>query len=69
MSDDEQIDNEVISDSKSENLPRYCIGIDLGTTHCVAAFVDNDSDELSLTHELFLNRILEYVAIAHVTKG
>ncbi len=31
----------------------YSVGIDLGTTHCVASYVDNRSDELDLVHELF----------------
>ena len=33
--------------------PRYSIGIDLGTTHCVVSYVDNHSDTLSPTHDIF----------------
>lgn len=36
---------------KSES--RYSIGIDLGTTHSVFSFVDNQSDELELVHDIF----------------
>lgn len=40
-------------DSQQSTDARYSVGIDLGTTHSVVSFVDNQSDELELVHEIF----------------
>ncbi|TWT56414.1 hsp70 family protein [Allorhodopirellula solitaria] len=40
--------NPSVSDSPDAIPPRYCIGIDLGTTNCVVAFVDTESDQRSV---------------------
>ncbi|MEM6978721.1 MAG: Hsp70 family protein [Planctomycetota bacterium] len=35
-------------ETQSDLPPRYCIGIDLGTTNCVLAFADTESDDVSV---------------------
>ena len=48
----EQMNKTDQTERVDEQGARYSVGIDLGTTHSVISYVDNESDELELMHEV-----------------
>ncbi|MCM2370162.1 hsp70 family protein [Aporhodopirellula aestuarii] len=44
MSSPDQSSPETSSSTDIDSPPRYCVGIDLGTTNCVLAYVDTDAE-------------------------